>query len=162
MGLAHCFFHATQGTWPFVGRTFANGGQKTRALSFCVMATRALVLLKAGAVVAGQFDKFSVGRFHGPSAVLIQNNPVHVLLHVGLDPRVLAAQPVRARVVWHGYLAVILQRAVFEARYLAIVAIAFRHIPNRVCAHEASYEPKDHASRAHRPSDLTEILKDSG
>jgi len=73
----------------------------------------------------------------GSCPVLIEHDAVHLLLHVLLDPRVLAAQSVRARDVGHDDLTVEFEATVLEARDLAVVAIALGHIPQGVCAHGA-------------------------
>ena len=103
------------------------------------------ILLDTAPVAAREFVKGGIlgcvgGRL---GATLAEHNTVEFLLHGRLDPRVLAAQPVRSSDVWLGDLAVIFQCTVFEARDLTVVAVALWHISESICADRAGREAQD-------------------
>ena len=117
------------------------------------MVARASVLLEAGSEAARRVDETGVldHRELRPRPILVKYDAVHLLLHVLLGPRVLAAQPVRSCDARPGDLAVELQRIVLEARDLAVVAAALGHIPKGIGADGTGNEAhNDGASGAHR------------
>merc|ERR1719504_231189 len=125
----------------------ASCGQEAGRLLLGIVLAWAVILLEARAIGVHEGCDVLAHVLSRCGSVLAEDDTSELPLHVRLDLRVRAAQPLGVSEVWHDDLTVELQHAVLEARDLAVVAVALGHVPHGT--HTGGHEAKNGASSTH-------------